>query len=115
MSIITQSLGGPGALTRKADPATSHEAADSLSVEALEDSEREVLAVLAVAVRPLTAEELYDAHLQRWDAELAARRYSPSRIRTALKQLVEDGRIEKAGTGRTISGRAADTWRAVQG
>lgn len=108
---ILSQITGDSARTRETDPATSHEAADSISREALEDSEREVLTILAECPLPQTDEALTEHHEARAFLGLAARTYTPARLRTARAQLVELGRVvEGAERGRTKTGRSARTW-----
>lgn len=99
---------------RRTDPTTSHAAADSISAHALEDREREVLAILRGASRPVSAQQVEDEHERRvWHSGGTVQRYSPSGIRTALSQLTEAGVLEPAGETRTASGRRATTLRLV--
>ena len=97
-------LDGPGAMARVTDPFTSHHAADTISKDAREASERFVLDVLADR-GPLTDEMIL--HVATMNAEP----WSPSRIRTARKQLVDKGLVEDSGIkARTDSGRLAIEW-----
>lgn len=92
---------------RATDPTTSHEAADSISAAALEDSEREVLAIIRGASRPLCAQEIEKAHeRRRW----ATQPYGLSRIRTAFKQLRDAGVLIESGSTKTTSGCTAKTY-----
>lgn len=111
--MILSQVSGDSARARLTDPTTSHQAADSISTEALEASEIEVLEVLAASRTPLSGEQIEAKHLER--ARLIFdgpdRLYSGSRLRTALKQLAKAGRVVPDGETRTKSGRRAVTWR----
>lgn len=109
---ILSQLTGDSARARIDDPETSHEAADSISRKAREDSAREVLVIIAEATTSLTAEAIYETHEARAFMGWAERTYSPSRIRTGLSQLVDDGQVtETAERGKTKTGRSAKTWQ----
>lgn len=104
---------GDTARARKTDPVTSHAAADSITPEGREASELEVLAILADETSPITAEQIESRHVQRaWQGQ-SAHTYTASRLRTALKQLADDGHVIRDGEGRTKSGRRAATWRVT--
>lgn len=108
---ILSTLTGDSARARRTDGATSHEAADSISRKAREDSAREVLVILATAQHPLTAEEIQEHHEARAFMGQAERSYSPSRIRTGLRQLRDDEQVEPSEQrGVTKSGRSAQTF-----
>lgn len=98
----------PGsANTRRSDPLTSHEAADSVDEAA---SCAEVRRLLA-AHGPLTDEEIAWKHA----APLPRPMFSQSRLRTARSELKEAGVVIEAGEGRTRSGRRCKKWAlAVQ-
>lgn len=100
---------------RRDDPTTSHAAADSITPEGREASEIEVLAILAEARSPLTAAQIVRMHDTRVWQLAGARAYSDSRLRTALKQLVDDVLVVQDGEGRSKSGRRAATWRLADG
>jgi len=104
---------GDTARARKTDPVTSHAAADSITPEGREASEHEVLAILADADTPITAEAIASRHLNRAGWGETPHHYTDSRLRTALKQLADDGLVIRDGEGRTKSGRRAATWRAA--
>lgn len=108
---ILSQITGDSARARRSDRDTSHEAADSISKKAREDSAREVLAILAAATAPITAEVIQEHHEARAFMGLAERPYSGSRIRTGLSQLVADEQVRAAPErGTTKSGRSAKTW-----
>ena len=108
---ILSQITGDSARARLTDPETSHAAADSISAEALEESEAEVLDILAEAMHPLTDRQIERDHFDRVWQGAAARKWEPSRLRTARKQLVASGRVVQDGVGRTPSGREAAAWR----
>ena len=88
------------ARVRKADPLTSHLAADSISKTGQLDSQAHVLLDL----------RLYGSSAA-WQieerSELRSNRFSPSRLRTALKELVESGRVVRSAVdGLTPRGRS---------
>jgi hypothetical protein len=108
---ILSQLTGDDARARRADGLTSQAAADSISAEALEASEVEVLTILREAGRPVTAEAVERRHAQRvWQLN-GVHQYSPSRLRTAVAQLKKKGAVVEDGVGKTTSGRAAKTMR----
>lgn len=108
---ILSQITGDSARARATDPQTSHAAADSISAEGREASELEVLEILSAAERPLTSEQIEARHVHRaWQGE-AAMTWTGARLRTALKQLADDGHVVKDGEGRTKSGRRAAAWR----
>lgn len=108
---ILSQITGDSPRARIDDPETSHEAADSISKKAREDSAREVLVILAAARGPLTAEAIFEHHEARAFIGQAERTYSPSRIRTGLSQLVDAGQVQSAPErGKTKTGRSAQTW-----
>lgn len=112
---ILSTLGEDTARARRGDPTTSHEAADSISRKAREESAREVLAILADAEHPLTAEEIQEHHEARAFIGQAERTYSPSRIRTGLRQLRDDEQVEPTEQrGVTKTGRSAQTFTITQ-
>ncbi len=91
-------------LTRQSDPDTSLKASQSITGEAKEASERFVLHALK-SHGPLTDEMLLHVAAQHGE------HWSPSRIRTARKQLVDKGLVEDSGIkARTDSGRLAIEW-----
>lgn len=110
---ILAPLTGDNARARTTDPTASHEAADRISADSREASEREVLEILAASKHPITAQAVEKAHARRLRHGIAPRGWATSRIRTALKQLREDEAIEIAEVlgGRTTSGSRADTLR----
>ena len=96
------------ARVRQSDPITSHEAADSNDVKA---SQRYVLETLQV-FGPLADHELvefYEAE-KHLIADLFGT-FSPSRLRTARKELVEAGLVEFTGKHTmTDHGCRAQVW-----
>jgi hypothetical protein len=108
---ILSPVTGDSARARKTDPETSHAAADSITPEGREASELEVLAILQAAEKPITSEQIESRHLTRSWQVAGIHAYTGARLRTALKQLADDGHVVKDGEGRTKSGRRAATWR----
>ena len=107
---------GDTARARKTDPETSHAAADSITPEGREASEHEVLAILADADTPITAEAIESRHEQRAGQGQTNHAYTAARLRTALKQLSDDGLVQRTAVeGRTKSGRRAATWQVTGG
>jgi hypothetical protein len=99
---------GTGALNpvaRASDPATSHEAAQS--VRDLTEKQWGVLLILRWD-GPATDEQIYAAFRRRgW-------LISPSGCRTRRKELVEAGLVEDSGRrGVTESGRSTVVWQAT--
>lgn len=95
-----------GAIARRTDPDTSHEAART--VDSLRAKQRYVLATLR-HYGPATFDDLiadYRAH--------GFPRQSDSGIRTRVSELREAGFVEDTGERRTLpSGRRAIVWRVV--
>lgn len=94
------------AVARNTDPIESFEAGENPS--AREASEREVLAILR-----------FTSHMALTDGQIADRRtgdWTPQRLRTARKQLVDKGLVVKAGRreGASPTGRAAMTYRIAE-
>jgi hypothetical protein len=90
---------------RSSDPATSHQAAASISSERLRESQAHVLDTLRLD-GPLTDERLVD---------LIAPMQSPSGVRTRRAELVALGLVVDSGRReRTQSGRSSIVWRAVK-
>lgn len=89
--------GGPR--VRKADPVSSHEAADSNKVA---KSHRLVLAAM----------EWFDGSAAQFEAErLIAGVLSPSRVRSAFSELEALGKVRRTDEFRlTLSGRRAQVW-----
>lgn len=86
------------ARTRRSDPATSHHAADSNDTAA----SRTWVMFNLIEHGPLAQFEL---------EKLAVGQWSPSRVRTAVHELVERGLVEFVGYYRmTPSGRKAQVW-----
>lgn len=89
---------GDTARARATDPITSHQAADTSN---LADSQNAVLNALAV-----------HKHLAAFELEQVLPVWSPSRIRTALKELEAVGRVRVSDrpARRTPYGRTAQVW-----
>lgn len=93
-------MSGDNPRVRRSDPLTSHRAADSSN---LADSQTAVLNALAV-----------HKHLAAFELEMVLPMWSGSRIRTALKELAELGRVRKSDKTRTTRyGRSAVVWELV--
>lgn len=88
------------ARARGSDPQTSHEAAEKVSGEGVRQSQIDVLHTLR-SQGPMTDERLLDA------MEFRGARSSPSRVRTARKELMEAGLVEECGEGMTKRGNRA--------
>jgi hypothetical protein len=106
LALFDLGVGFDSPRTRRDDPATSHEAADSNNVV---DSRAQVLAILRM-VGPLADHEMVDQY-----DRLAARigvHYTPQRLRSARAELVRDGLVtlytKREATTRT--GRRAQVW-----
>lgn len=99
-----------GADARVTDPVTSHEARDSISVDALAESQAEVLAILHMH-GPQADHDLLTLHELRHGRGLARFLFSGSRLRTARAELVKFGNVVEAdGFALTPSGRRAHVW-----
>lgn len=82
---------------RRSDPVTSHVAADASSRA---DSKRAVLSALRV-----------HKHLAAYELEALLPDWSPSRIRTALTELAEEGLVERSDRTRlTRYNKPAHVW-----
>lgn len=81
-------LGTDSPRARATDPTTSHEAADA-TADKVAASEEAVYGVLLDALMPLTDEEIH-SYLKH--------EYSPSRVRSARRDLERKGRIHSTGT-----------------
>jgi len=89
------------ARTRRSDPLTSHEAADTNDVHG---SQVSVLLTLSMS-GPLADHELVER----------IKDYSPSRVRTARSELVEMGMVEFTGFYRLTAGnRRTQVWQVVK-
>lgn len=96
------------ALARLTDPATSHEAAESLTTERLTETQNAILVLLGE--HPLTDEEIKFRHFLgaqsgRWHFA------SDSGLRSRRKELVEKGLIVRGGLSVTKFGRTTIVWR----
>ena len=106
MSETQRSLFGPKAVARRNDPATSWEAAKSITELKLRASQHLILELLRTH-GPMT-DELIREHVQPW-------KMSDSGCRTRRKELVDLGLVEDSGARKlTRSGRKTIVWRAVQ-
>lgn len=86
---------------RRTDPLTSHRSADSSN---LADSQQAVLTALRV-----------HKHLAAFELEQVLPMWSPSRIRTALTELQQQGLVNRSEkTRRTRYGRDAHVWEATR-
>jgi hypothetical protein len=90
------------ARARSSDPQTSHDAAASIVTK---PSQRDVIATLK-AIGPSTQKDLEEHPQLKED-------YSPSRIRTAVRELADSGLVVDTGEKKTLkSGRRAIIWKA---
>lgn len=105
---------GFAADARRTDPVTSHAARDSISVEALAESQREVLAILRIT-GPQADHDILAIHEARHGTGRTAFRLSGPRLRTARHELVELGLVVRAaGEARTETGRRAGIWAVAR-
>jgi hypothetical protein len=103
-------LDGHRADTRTNDPETSHEARDSISEEALAESQAEVLAILHL-YGPQADHDILTIHELRHGLGHARFLLSGPRLRTARNELVDYGRVvQTEGEALTPSGRRAKVW-----
>lgn len=91
---------------RNTDPATSHEAAASITLEHLTKTKRAILAILTI---PMTDDHLQDAY------NIAVRKgiappASQSGIRSRRNELTQEGLIEPIGHLVKTTGRRAIIW-----
>lgn len=101
-------LGDP-TVARPTDPATSHAAAVSVSAEAREASEHDVLDTLRW-YGPLTDEQIHQ-HIVNAPYNYSNPSATEQRHRTARKQLVDKGLVMESGLfGLTATGRRAIEW-----
>lgn len=108
---ILSQLTGDSARARRTDTETSHKAADSITREATEDREFEVLAILSLAKHPLSDADIHEHHEARYHFGLANFSYEPSSTRTARKQLHALEYVAlSATTVRSKKGREAQAW-----
>lgn len=104
--------GEPTALARRADPATSHDAARSIQGDRLRDSQEAILALLR-RFGPMCDTELLDTY-QRYAASSDYPRQSPSGIRSRRHELVNAGRVVDTGERMKLSpGRQSIIWAAT--
>ena len=97
--LVPQILPDDSPRVRESDPVESHLAADSISKTGRLDSQAHVLLDLRLYGRS----SAWQIELR---SELRSARFSPSRIRTALKELEEAGLIVRSAGGVTPRGRA---------
>lgn len=96
------------ARTRRTDPLSSHEAADTNAVTASQAFVRDMLFLS----EPLADHELIVRCEQEFADYPNMRRYSPSRIRSARHELTEQGAVEFAGYYHlTPGGNRTQVWR----
>lgn len=101
---------GHTADTRRTDPETSHAARDSISVEALAESQAEVLAILRI-YGPQADHDILTLHELRAGQGHTTYTLSGPRLRTARHELVELGLVQQSeGKALTSSGRRANIW-----
>jgi hypothetical protein len=92
------------ARARATDPGTSHEAADHVSRTTMKPSQIDVLKAIR-KIGPCTQKDLETCHLRVL--------YSPSRIRTAVRELADAGKVTDTGEKTKLaSGRKAIIWKA---
>lgn len=107
-------LDGHRADTRTNDPETSHAARDSISDEALAESQAEVLAILHMN-GPQADHDILAIHEFRHARGIARHEFTGQRLRTARNELVEYGRVvQTEGEALTPSGRRAKVWGITQ-
>lgn len=97
-------------LARRTDPVTSHEAAESLSDEALVGAQREVVDILTIN-GGLADVDIASVHEFRHARGITELNLSEQRLRTARAELVRAGRV--VATGREVltpRGRRAVVW-----
>lgn len=105
---VPQILPDDSPRVRRADPITSHLAADSISKSGRRDSQQHVILDLTLYGRS-AAWQISER------AELRNQRWSPSRLRTALKELEELGRVVRfSKSGVNPGGYSVDEFEAVQ-
>ena len=92
---------GPRAVARGGDPDTSHEAAASITGEAITATQNAILAVL---------DQLAGACDDSIARLYRGPRTSPSGLRTRRKELFDRGYVEAVGTVKLPSGRRATVW-----
>lgn len=109
---ILSQVTGDSPRARRDDPLTSHAAADAVTEAAREASELEVLAILSAG--RMTAEQIIKRHAYRASRGLAVRKWTDSRLRTALSQLRQKGLVEAAGFGLTETEHRATAWQLVR-
>jgi len=96
---------------RATDPQTSHDAAQSISVESLSAMKRNILKVLQTAMPDEDLVELYNNVAYMNGDKIA----SPSGIRTARSILVKDGLVVDTGERVKLrSGRNAIVWQVAR-
>lgn len=99
---------GAAPVARSTDPATSHEAAASITD--LRKKQADVWHMLHT-LGAMTDEQLVDAFASDWASHMAQ---SPSGVRTRRNELARMGLVQDTGDLRpTRGGRRAKVWRAV--
>lgn len=102
-------FGVPTPAARWTDPSTSHEAAESITMDALRESQRHVLNALDALGGSGTDDDIYNA-LCRRNVIL-----SPSGARTRRSELVAMGLVRDSGDKHVLdSGRRAIIWEVVR-
>lgn len=95
---------------RRGDPRTSHDAAESISQEAVRVTQQKILELLADG--PMSDTEIAKRYAQHPDWP----RQSPSGLRTRRAELVDDGRVRDTGQKvRLPSGRMSIVWALTEG
>lgn len=108
---LSHDAGPATALARQTDPATSHEAADTLEHARLTATRHAVLAALT-AWPGITDTELVERYRQAWRV-VGWPRQSDSGIRTRRQELHRGGLLRVCGEVRLPSGRMARRWEVI--
>jgi hypothetical protein len=88
------------------------DAADSIDAETVFDSHDEVTYLLSLG--PAAAHELVAEHERQVALLSYPRRFSGSRLRTAIKELRDEGKVSGIGYTKTPSGRVAIIWALTE-
>jgi len=95
------------AKARKTDPATSHEAAASVTPEAMSETQKAIVNLLAI--RDMTDDELFMRYFQ--GAELGHWQHaSQSGVRSRRSELVKTGLVRAKGFSKTKFNRPTTIW-----
>jgi len=95
------------ARARKTDPATSHEAATSVSGEAMSETKKAIVNLLSI--QSMTDDELFMRYFQ--GAELGHWQHaSQSGVRSRRSELVKSGVIRAKGFSKTKFNRPTTIW-----